>query len=76
MDLTQATHLEAKEALQRTYPICRLLVFREKADEATSIEQEGKLFEKKRIRLVWCFNDSFTYYNFPQEPAYGVSNDF
>ena len=43
IDLTQATHLEAKLALQQTYPICRLLVFREKADETTNIEREGNI---------------------------------
>ena len=43
IDLTQATHSEAKQALQQNYPVCRLLVFREKAEEHC-LEQEGKIY--------------------------------
>lgn len=43
VDLTQASHLEARQALRQPYPICRLTVYREKAEETTTpIEKEGK----------------------------------
>ncbi|XP_064635883.1 ligand of Numb protein X 2-like isoform X3 [Lineus longissimus] len=39
-DLTQATHEEARSALSQLYPICRLTIYREKADECHPIEKE------------------------------------
>ena len=40
-DLTQATHYQAQQALAHYYPVCRLTVYREKAEENRPIEKEG-----------------------------------
>ncbi|KAL3842316.1 hypothetical protein ACJMK2_020346 [Sinanodonta woodiana] len=39
-DLTQATHYHAKKALCHYFPVCRLTLYREKAEENTPIEKE------------------------------------
>ncbi|XP_013397282.1 E3 ubiquitin-protein ligase LNX isoform X3 [Lingula anatina] len=39
-DLTLATHAQARQALKTLYPICRLTVYREKAEESQPIEKE------------------------------------
>ncbi|KAK6191471.1 hypothetical protein SNE40_003152 [Patella caerulea] len=39
-DLTQATHYLAKKALYQYYPVCRLTVYRERAEENRPIEKE------------------------------------
>lgn len=41
-DLTMATHYEAQQALCYYSPLCRLTVYREKAEEVRPIEKEGK----------------------------------
>lgn len=43
LDLTNATHQEAKEALSQVYPICRLTVYREKAEEPAAVDKEGQV---------------------------------
>lgn len=48
IDLTNAVHSEAREALQQPYPVCRLTVYREKA-ESNQSEKEGII--KKMIIL-------------------------
>ncbi|XP_074659859.1 ligand of Numb protein X 2-like isoform X1 [Tubulanus polymorphus] len=40
VDLTQASHEDAKRSLSQMYPICRLTVYREKAEENHPIEKE------------------------------------
>ncbi|XP_071120941.1 ligand of Numb protein X 2-like isoform X2 [Mytilus edulis] len=39
-DLTQATHYHAQQALSQYYPVCRVTVYREKAEENRPIEKE------------------------------------
>lgn len=39
-DLTLASHAQARQALKATYSICRLTVYREKAEESQPIEKE------------------------------------
>ncbi|XP_021368097.1 ligand of Numb protein X 2-like [Mizuhopecten yessoensis] len=39
-DLTQATHYQAQQLLGQYYPVCRLTVYREKAEESRPIEKE------------------------------------
>lgn len=39
-DLTQATHYQAQQALSHYYPVCRVTVYREKAEENRPIEKE------------------------------------
>ena len=43
VDLSQASHLQARQALKQLYPICRLAVYREKSDESNLFEKEGKI---------------------------------
>ncbi|CAH1785422.1 unnamed protein product, partial [Owenia fusiformis] len=47
-DLTQATHTQARKALELLYSICRLTVYREKSEDNSPIEKEEIL----RISLV------------------------
>ncbi|XP_067654902.1 ligand of Numb protein X 2-like isoform X1 [Haliotis asinina] len=47
-DLTQATHLQAVRALSECFPLCRLTVYRERAEESRPIEKEEIL----KITLV------------------------
>ena len=42
-DLIQATHYYARKALSHYFPVCRLTVYREKAEEERPIEKEGML---------------------------------
>jgi len=51
-DLTQATHYQAQQALAHYYPVCRLTVYREKAEENRPIEKEGML-----ISGIYLFKD-------------------
>lgn len=41
IDLTNATHSEAREAIKQPYPICHLTVYREKAETNCSLEKQG-----------------------------------
>jgi hypothetical protein len=41
-DLTQASHYRAQQVLGHYFPVCRLTVYREKAEENRPIEKEGK----------------------------------
>jgi len=42
-DLTQASHYHAHQALTNFLPVCRLTVYREKAEDSRPIEKEGKV---------------------------------
>ena len=42
-DLTQATHYHAQQVLGHYYPVCRLTVYREKAEDNRPIEKEGSV---------------------------------
>ncbi|XP_041365381.1 ligand of Numb protein X 2-like isoform X2 [Gigantopelta aegis] len=39
-DLTQATHYQSRNALAQYFPVCRLTVYRERAEEVRPIEKE------------------------------------
>lgn len=41
-DLTQASHYKAQQVLGHYFPVCRLTIYREKAEENRPIEKEGK----------------------------------
>ena len=51
-----ATHYEAQQALCYYSPLCRLTVYREKAEEVRPIEKEGKT-----LNLV-CFSFELIFY--------------
>lgn len=40
-DLTQASHYHAHQALTNFLPVCRLTVYRERAEDSRPIEKEG-----------------------------------
>ena len=40
-DLTQASHYRAQQVLAHYFPVCRLTVYREKAEDNRPIEKEG-----------------------------------
>ena len=42
IDLTNVTHLEARDALLQPYPICRMSVYREKSESQCLQEKEGE----------------------------------
>ena len=42
IDLTNATHAEAREALKQLYPVFRLSVYREKSESACSVQKQGE----------------------------------
>ena len=41
IDLTNATHSEAREALKQPYPVYRLTVYREKSETACPAQKQG-----------------------------------
>ena len=41
-DLTQASHYHAYQALTNCLPVCRLTVYRERAEDSRPIEKEGQ----------------------------------
>ncbi|ESO97584.1 hypothetical protein LOTGIDRAFT_103997 [Lottia gigantea] len=50
-DLTQASHYQAKSALYQYYPVCRLTVYRERAEESRPIEKEGTIHTLQLIYM-------------------------
>ena len=66
VDLSQASHLQARQALKQLYPICRLAVYREKSDDSNLFEKEGKTAKRfvdndkrrRTIKLKQRFNIS------------------
>ena len=60
LDLSTATHSEAKRGLSQIYPICRLTVYRERAEEHCPIEKEGWCTPKKIYLIeVYYFRSLF-----------------
>jgi len=41
-DLSQVTHYQARKVLSQVSEVCRLTVYREKAEEERPIEKEGR----------------------------------
>lgn len=52
IDLSQATHLQARQALKQLYPICRLAVYREKSDDAAGLAEKEGLFSQTLLHVA------------------------
>ena len=50
-DLTQATHHQAVAILAQFFPVCRLTVYRERAEENRPIEKEGQSFSSQHSSI-------------------------
>ncbi|CAL1533723.1 unnamed protein product [Lymnaea stagnalis] len=53
-DLTQATHHQAVAILAQFFPVCRLTVYRERAEESRPIEKEGEDPYFKILKITLC----------------------
>lgn len=55
-DLTQASHYKAQQVLGHYFPVCRLTIYREKAEENRPIEKEGKMQSVLHVLMFITFD--------------------